>query len=158
MYICVSMYIWCSTKVLFTFVQVLDRQQARKRSSVKCEPLEHTARYWVGQSKQEYTWGKRSSKRFSLTLDRGHKGHIREVLQEDGCSSMYRDVAMQLSAWEELAFILCIIYELPWLSCNALFTSYFWIKCNTDCCLFSQVKNQAWLPWVYSWIRHCRKH
>ncbi len=23
---------------------------------------------------------------------------------------------------------------------------------------FSQVKNKPWLPWVYSWIRHCREH
>jgi hypothetical protein len=65
---------------------------------VKCEPLEQTARYWVSQSKQENTSGKRSSKRFSLSLDRGHEGHIREVLQEDSCSSMYKDIATQLSA------------------------------------------------------------
>jgi hypothetical protein len=25
----------------------------------------------------------------SLSLERGHEGRIREVLQEDGCSSMY---------------------------------------------------------------------
>ncbi len=58
--------------------------------SAKYEPLEQTASYWVGQSKQEYTWGKRTSKRLSLPLDRGHERHIREVLQEDGRSSMYK--------------------------------------------------------------------
>jgi hypothetical protein len=64
-------------------------QQAGKELSAKYEPLEQTARYWVGQSKQEYTWGKRTSKRFSLTPDRGHEGRIHEVLQEDLFSSMY---------------------------------------------------------------------
>ncbi len=27
-------------------------------------------------------------------------------------------------------------------------------KGNTDWCLFLQVKNKPWLPWVYSWIWH----
>ncbi len=45
---------------------------------MKCEPLEQTARYWVGQSNQEYTQGKGSGKRFSLTLDQGHEGSLRE--------------------------------------------------------------------------------
>jgi hypothetical protein len=84
---------WCSVKVLFTCVQMLGRQQVRKGSSAIWEPLEQTARCWVGQSKQEYTQRKRASKRFSLTLDQWHEGRIGEVLQEDDCSSMYRDVA-----------------------------------------------------------------
>ncbi len=50
--------------------------------------LEQTARYWVGESKQEIYLGERTSKRLSLTLDRGRKGRIRKVLQEDGRSSM----------------------------------------------------------------------
>ncbi len=86
------MYIWCSAVVLFTCTLVLSRQSARKELSAKYELLEQTARYWVGQSKQEYTWGKRTSKRHSLTLDQGHEGHIREVLQEDGHSRMYRTI------------------------------------------------------------------
>ncbi len=57
---------------------------------VKYESLEQTARYWVDQDKQErYMW-KRAGKRFSLTLERGHEGRIREVLQEDSHSSMYK--------------------------------------------------------------------
>jgi hypothetical protein len=52
--------------------------------------LEQTARYWVGQGKQErYMW-RRGGKRFSLTLERGHDGRIREVPHEDGRSSMYK--------------------------------------------------------------------
>jgi hypothetical protein len=33
----------------------------------------------------------------SLSLERGHEGHIREVLQEDRCSSMYSNY-MHLSS------------------------------------------------------------
>jgi hypothetical protein len=58
----------------------------------KYESLKQMARYWVGQSKQDNTWGKRTSKRHSVTLDRDHEGRIRKVLQEYGCSSMYRAV------------------------------------------------------------------
>ncbi len=129
--LCVSICIWCSAKVLFTCVQVLGRQQAKKGLSVKCATLEQTARYWVGQSKQEYTWGKRSGKRFSLTLDRGHEGRIRKVLQEDSCSSIYRDIATQLSAWKELAWNERIVFVLPWLLCNTI-VSYHWVKRSID--------------------------
>ncbi len=76
--------------MLFTCTLVLSRQSVRKGLSVKHEPLEQTARYWMDQSKQETYLGKTTSKRLSLTLDRGNEGRIREVLQEDDCSSMYR--------------------------------------------------------------------
>jgi hypothetical protein len=57
---------------------------------VKHESLEQTARYWVGQDKQErYMW-KRTGKKLSLTQERGPEGRIREVLQEDSRSSMYK--------------------------------------------------------------------
>jgi hypothetical protein len=92
MWICVSVYIWCSAVMLFICTIVLSRQSARKGLSAKYEPVKQTARFWVGQSKQEYTWGKRTSKRHSLTLDRGHEGRIHELLQDDGRSSMYRTI------------------------------------------------------------------
>ncbi len=60
-----------------------------KGLSVKSDPLEHTARYWMGQDKQEAHLERETSRRLCLSLDRGHEGRIREVLQEDGCSSMY---------------------------------------------------------------------
>ncbi len=56
---------------------------------VKRDPLGHTARYWMGHSKQEIHSERETRRRLSLSLDRGHEGRIREVLQEDGCSSMY---------------------------------------------------------------------
>jgi hypothetical protein len=57
--------------------------------SVKREPLEQTTGYWVGQtSKKSAHEG--SNKSLSSILDRGHEGRIREVLQEDGRSNMYK--------------------------------------------------------------------
>jgi hypothetical protein len=60
-----------------------------KRISVKPDPLEQTARYWLGQGKQGIYLRRRTNRRLTLSLDRGHEGLIHEVLQEDSCSSMY---------------------------------------------------------------------
>jgi hypothetical protein len=62
-----------------------------KRLSVKLDSLEQTAKHWVGQSKQGVYLGKETIGRLSSSLDQGHEGRICEVLQEDGCSSMYKD-------------------------------------------------------------------
>jgi hypothetical protein len=76
--------------MLFTCTLALICPAGEGGLSVKHELLGQTARYLVGQNKQEeYLW-KSASKRLSLTLDCGHEGRICEVLQEDGCSSMYR--------------------------------------------------------------------
>ncbi len=56
----------------------------------KSDPLGQTARYWRDHSKQVLHSEKETRRRRSLSLDRGHEGRIREVLQEDGCSSMYK--------------------------------------------------------------------
>jgi hypothetical protein len=58
--------------------------------TAKHEPLKQTTRYWVGQNKQKTYLRKGTSKSLSLTLDRGHEGNIRKVLQGDGRSSMYK--------------------------------------------------------------------
>jgi hypothetical protein len=36
---------------------------------------------------------RKARRRLSLSLDRGHEGHICEVLQEDGCSSIYKSLS-----------------------------------------------------------------
>jgi hypothetical protein len=123
------MCIWCSAVVLFTCTLVLSRQSARKGLSAKYEPLEQTARYWVGQSKQEYTWGKRTNKRHSLTLDRGHEGRINEVLQEDGRSSMYRTIIVWLPVWKKLA---TNFYNMQPVCCYDYLVSSNWIAILTD--------------------------
>ncbi len=75
--------------------------------SVKYEPLRQTARHWAGQSKQEIYLGKRTSKRLSLTLDRGHVGRIHEVLQEDGRSSMYKSYDCIIARMKKIAMSFC---------------------------------------------------
>jgi hypothetical protein len=65
-----------------------------KGLSVKLDPLEQTARNWVGQSKQGIYLGKRTNRRLSLSLEQGHEGRIREVIQEDGRSSMYKVITV----------------------------------------------------------------
>jgi hypothetical protein len=57
---------------------------------VKPDRLGQKARYWMGQSKQEIHLERETRRRLGLRLDRGHEGRICEVLQEDGCSSMYK--------------------------------------------------------------------
>ncbi len=61
-----------------------------KGLGVKPDLLAQTARYWMGHSKQEIHSERETRMRLSLSLDRGHEGRIHEVLQEDGCSSMYK--------------------------------------------------------------------
>jgi hypothetical protein len=61
-----------------------------KGLGVKPDPLEQTARYWMSHGKQEIHSERETRRRLSLSLDRGHEGRIREVLQEDGRSSMYK--------------------------------------------------------------------
>ncbi len=70
---------------------------------MKLESLGQTARYWVGEDKQErYMW-KRAGKRFSLTRGRGYDGRIREVLQESSRSSTYKVYANVICKKEKKA-------------------------------------------------------
>jgi hypothetical protein len=76
MYICVSLHVSCSAAMLFTCT-LEAAQSAMKGLSVKLDPLEQTARYWVGQSKQGIYLGKGTNRRLSSSLIRGHEGRIR---------------------------------------------------------------------------------
>ncbi len=148
-----SVCIWCSADVVFTCTLVLGCQKARMGFSAKYELLEQIVRYWVGQSKQEYTWGKRTSKRHSLTLYWGpwrtySRGAPRRRLFKYVQSYSCVIARMKETCHEFLQYVARV---LPWLSC-ILELNY-----NTDWCLFSQVKNRPWLPWVYSWIQHIRE-
>jgi hypothetical protein len=76
--------------VLFTCALVLSCLAGKGGCECETRAVKHTARYWVGQNKQGRHLWKKASKRFSLSLTRGHAGRIREVLQADGRSSMYK--------------------------------------------------------------------
>jgi hypothetical protein len=69
---------WCETA-----------QLAREGLSVKHEPLEANSKILGGPRQIKRMLMEESSKSINLTLDGGHGGRIREVLQEDGCSRSY---------------------------------------------------------------------
>ncbi len=83
----------------------------------------------------------------SLSLERGHEGRIHEVLQKDGCSSMYSNYYMF-----NIFVMSCIL-----VICRNFLCAGNPIR-NTDWCLFfPRLKKKPWLPWVYTWIWHRRK-
>ncbi len=115
---------------------------------MEVESLEWTAR----QTRSVLTrWSSRS---LSSTLDRGHEGHICEVLQEDGRSSMHRTIVAELCCRKKLSWV--IITCCLWLIMIAPWSAT--LNYNTDWCLFLQVKNKPWLPWVYTSIQHHCEH
>jgi hypothetical protein len=69
------------------------------------------------------------------------------VLQEDGCSSIYK-------SW--LCVLTCIIsvcsLSMPY---NCLLPGNLFTLLTTV--YFSQVKNKPWLPWVFNWISYRRE-
>jgi hypothetical protein len=67
---------------------------------------------------------------FSLCPERGHEGRIREVPQEDCCSSMYINYH---ALWS------CIYVHLHFMLLSLHLGN---LICNIDWCLFSQVKNK----------------
>ncbi len=86
MYICVS----CSIVVLFTCTLVRSRPDSNE--GVRCETrsVRINSKILGEKWQQELHSGWKTRRRLSLSLDRGHEGRIHEVLQEDGCSSMYK--------------------------------------------------------------------
>jgi hypothetical protein len=62
--------------------------------------------------------GKGTIGRLSLSLDRGHEGHIREVLQEDGCLSMYKFLTVCFCPYDRnchefLQYVTCMFHDYP---------------------------------------------
>jgi hypothetical protein len=78
----------CSIAVLFTCVLVLRCPLSREGACVKHESLEQTARYWVGQDKQEGICGREQAMQSNLRTS--HDRRICELLQESSRSSMYK--------------------------------------------------------------------
>jgi hypothetical protein len=69
---------------------------------------------------------KESNKSLSSILDWGHEGHIREVLQEDGCLSMYKYIVPQ----KEIAMS-CLMFIFRKLKINHEFILEFSTAANT---------------------------
>jgi hypothetical protein len=115
------------------------------REGVRCEtrPIEINRKILGRAWQQDARSVRETRRRLSLSLQWGHEGHICEVLQEDGCSSMY-------NWW--LRILSVKFRVLYW---YALYD----IEIDSRCWLLFiwQVKNKPWLPWVYTWIWHCHE-
>jgi hypothetical protein len=74
------------------FTCTLVRSCPDSNEGVRCE----TRSVGTNSKILEETWQqeihseRETRRRLSLSLDRGHEGRIHKVLQEDGCSSMYK--------------------------------------------------------------------
>jgi hypothetical protein len=103
----------CSAAMFFTCTLVRSCPDSNER--VKCETWSvgtNSKIYWVGQGKQGIYLRRRTNRRLSLSLDRGHEGRIREVLQEESCSSIFK-------------LSLCVLaYMITTSSCN-MYHNYF---------------------------------
>jgi hypothetical protein len=80
----------CNIIMLFTCTLV--RSHPDSKEGVRCEtpPTEINSKI-LGRVWQQDACSERGTRRrLSLSLQRGHERHIREVLQEDGSSSMYK--------------------------------------------------------------------
>ncbi len=118
-----TVYIRCSVAMLFTCTLVLSCPAGKGGFECETWVVEVTARYWVGQNIQEgYLW-KRASKRFSIILDWGHAGRIREVLQEMAvqvCTKLWlHNYTMERNCHELfIACYLCLIIVIPCLQAD----------------------------------------
>jgi hypothetical protein len=86
---CIYMFahILCSIVVLFTCSLVRSHPDSRKALGVKPDPLYSKMLGWAWQ--QDAFSGGEARMELTSSLERGHEGRICEVLQENGCSSMY---------------------------------------------------------------------
>ncbi len=86
MYICVS----CSVVMLFTCTSVRSHPDSKERVRCKIQSVGVNSKRLGDTWQQEIHSERETRRRLSLSLDRGHEGRIREVLQEDDCSSIYK--------------------------------------------------------------------
>jgi hypothetical protein len=103
-----------------------------KGLSVKLDPLEQTTRWQVGQTKLRMYLEERTNRRLSLSLDRGHEGRSCEVLWEDSCSSMYKDIIVCFkTVWRKMPWfpVLCYLLVLWLIHVHGS-------DCNADWCFF----------------------
>jgi hypothetical protein len=80
----------CNVVMLFTCTLV--RSHPDSKEGVRCETrsIEINSKILGWTWQQDACSEREARRRVSLSLEQGHEGGIREVLQEDGCSSMYK--------------------------------------------------------------------
>ncbi len=154
-YIC-PFYMRCHAPILFTCIMVLNRLVVKGGCTCEIWIVGQITSWWVGQDKQGgykigASWPMVQSNprtRPGWTYSRGAARDSRSSMYK-----MYIEIMMLWFAWNEKGKIKNVGYHLyDWFVYELLY-----IVCMTDMFIFLQVKNKLWLPWVYSWIRHCRK-
>jgi hypothetical protein len=90
MYIYMCACVSCSVVMLFTCTSVGSHPD--RKEGVRCEirSVEINSKILGAAWQQEICSERETNRRLSLSLDRDHEGHIRDMPQEDGCSSMYK--------------------------------------------------------------------
>jgi hypothetical protein len=143
----VSVYIWCSVAMLFTNTLVLSCPVGKGGFERETWAVGVNCKILGGPKQIRWMLMEESSKILSLTLDWGHERRIREVLKEDGHSSMYKlwlhNYAVERNCHE--LFVACYPWLIIVIPCSQARLA---ILINV---YFSKVKNKPWLPWVYSW-------
>jgi hypothetical protein len=146
---CIYMCLCVSCSIVMLFTCTLVRSHPDSKEGVRCETrsIEIISKILDWTWQQDACSEREARRKLSLSLERGHEGRIRKVLQEDGCLSMYK-------SW--LCVLTCIIFE------SSLSMPYNYQRPGNWFTLltavyFLQVKNKPWLPWVYTWIWHRRE-
>jgi hypothetical protein len=83
---CVS----CSVVMLFTCTLVRSHPDSKEGIRCKIRSVEINSKILDWTWQQDACLEREARRRLSLSLERGHEGRICKVLQEDGCSSMYK--------------------------------------------------------------------
>jgi hypothetical protein len=118
-YMCAHMS--CSIVVMFTCTSVRSHPDSRRHymwNLTRCNKQQNTG---LGVATRCMLRG-RGQKGLSSSLERGYEGHIREVLQEDSCSSMYSNYYITCSHVLSCALV---IY-LQFLTCRET-DSWYWL-------------------------------
>ncbi len=140
------------SRVVYLYIGAKPSSQVRKGE--RAIWVVGTARYkWVGQDKQEECSRGRAVEASVQYWNEAMKevfARCSKKMAVQVCTGLWLHNYAVKRKFHELSGAYCpwLIMIIPWFA-NQL--------CNTDRCLFLQVKNKPWLPWVYSWILHLRE-
>ncbi len=82
--------VFCSIVMLFTCTLVRSHPDSMEGIRGETRSIEINSKILDWTWQQDACLEREARRKLSLSLEWGHEGHIREVLQEDGCSSMYK--------------------------------------------------------------------
>ncbi len=113
---CRYIFTFVSCNVVMLFTCTLVRSRADSKEGVRCEtrPSEINSKILGWAWQQDACLERKTRRRLSLSLQQGHEGYIREVLQEDGCSSMYNSWLRIFVRIIPCALLICPVWYQSW--------------------------------------------